>query len=401
MCRKHLEPILGKRKKQSTLCRWLIVLVVFSFVCNVQAQDTNTTKPTKRTTDTSHKKVTTTIPKAVVPPKKDSAIRRRTPTVGTNSNVVKDTSTHRKAVTQATKAKPDSSAKKKALAPTHVFSQKAKDSIAKRNAAIANGEGLNVANGKQPFFQKVDPLFEKAIMVPHLPLKEKAFFIMDELHTYEAKDILFFIVCGLFLLYGIVRTAFPKYTDSLFRNLFAFSSIDKSDTNMGQNNLPSLLMNILFCLSLGLLSALMIEQVKPLSFPLWQIWLFGSIVLASIYLVKFLTIYLSGWIFNASSDASAYMYVVFLVNKIIGVLCLPAILILAFANNPLLNQYIATIGSILLIVLLLYRYVVTFSVIARNLQLNALHFFLYLCSVEIIPILVLYKLFFKDLIHKI
>lgn len=255
-----------------------------------------------------------------------------------------------------------------------------------------------VASIKTPFVKKADPLWEKTLSVPYLPLKAKAIYVMDEEHQFQSKDLLFYIVCGLFLMFGIVRSAFPKYSDGLFQNLFSFS-VNKSESSLGQNNLPSLLLNLLFCVSVGLITTLLLVQNKEPNEEFWRIWLLVSGALGIIYLVKFLTIFLSGWVFNASEDAHVYTYVVFTVNKIIGILCLPAILILAFAEQPQWNNMIITIGSIVLICLLLYRYIVTFSVIARNLQLNAFHFFLYLCSVEIIPMLILYKLFFKDLAH--
>lgn len=376
MLKGYWERYFGKNNR-ATIRIWFICALFFSCFY-VNAQQTNPKPAAKPKKDTTHKSATHRI---VVPVKKDS----------THHRVVKKDSLHVVNKPIVNSIKKDTARKKGTVATVNH-----RDSLSNKK----NVQGSTVAPGKKvPFVRKKDPLWEKTLEVPYLPLKAKPIYVMDEPHPYESKDILFFTVCGLFFIYGIIRTAFPKYTGSLFRNLVSFSSIDKSDYNMGQNNLPSLLLNILFCLSVGLLAALMLEEIKDTTYPIWQVWLAGSLVLAVIYFVKFVTIYTSGWIFNASTDANAYMYVVFMINKVIGVLSLPAILVFAFAENPVLNSYIVTIGGILLIVLLLYRYVVTFSVIARNLQLNALHFFLYLCSVEIIPILVLYKLFSKDLVN--
>lgn len=388
MCKKHLFGFqISEKGKNNPIVRFVMFVVVlsFAFLQVAHAQQTQTTQKPK--TGTTLKPRSDSAPiHTTAKPKKDTTHHQATvqqkPAASTNTNKPQRT---------------DSLVKKKNT--TVIIPNQRKDSTITAVHPIhrATTDSAPKAAAHPATTHPNRDLWAKTLTVPYLPLKAKPIFVMDEPHPYESKDLLFFMVCGLFILYGIVRTAFPKYTDSLFQNLVSFSSIGKSDTNMGQNNLPSLLLNILFCLSLGLLGTLIIQQTKDVSLPFWQIWLLGSAVLGTIYLVKSLTIYLSGWIFNASVDARSYMYVVFMVNKIIGVLSLPAILIFAFAENPQLNQYIITIGSILLIVLLLYRYVVTFSLMARNLQLNALHFFLYLCSVEIIPILILYKLFFKDL----
>ena len=45
---------------------------------------------------------------------------------------------------------------------------------------------------------------------------------------------------------------------------------------------------------------------------------------------KFAVIQLTGWIFNAKEPATTYSFIVFLVNKIIGLVLLPLLLLLAF-----------------------------------------------------------------------
>ena len=378
---------LGKHTCRAFYHKAFIVLLVTFLLGLMGHIDAQTTNPIKKASSTHTTK-----------PKKDS-LHAKNAIPKVRSHIKTDTTkkTIKKIVTPSVAQKTSSLVKIDSAAIK-------KNKIAPKTKSHSN-PSLNalavtqVADLPQKQIHKKDLLWEKITAVPYLPLKAKPIYVMDEPHPYESKDVLFFTVCGLMLLFGLVRTAFPKYTGSLFKNLISFSAIDKSDYSMGQNNLPSLLLNILFCLSAGLLAALIIDQLGVTQYALWQIWLAGSLALAAIYFVKFITIYASGWVFNASPDANAYMYVVFLINKLIGVLCLPAILIFAFSENPVLNNYIITIGSILLIVLLIYRYIITFSVIARNLQLNAFHFFLYLCSVEIIPILLLYKLFSKDLIN--
>jgi hypothetical protein len=44
------------------------------------------------------------------------------------------------------------------------------------------------------------------------------------------------------------------------------------------------------------------------------------------------------------------------------------------------------------LILFLYRYLFSFGIIRSNLKVSALHFFLYLCAVELLPLLLIYKL---------
>jgi hypothetical protein len=95
-------------------------------------------------------------------------------------------------------------------------------------------------------------------------------------------------------------------------------------------------------------------------------------------------------------EAVAYNYIVFLVNKIIGIVVLPLILLLAFPTENFIAA--ATIVTTAVVaILLIYRYAVSLSIIRSNVKVSPLHFFIYLCAIEIIPILIIYKIAFLKL----
>ncbi|HVZ25609.1 MAG TPA: DUF4271 domain-containing protein, partial [Sediminibacterium sp.] len=80
-----------------------------------------------------------------------------------------------------------------------------------------------------------------------------------------------------------------------------------------------------------------------------------------------------------------------LVNKIIGILLVPFLVIMAFASFSFV-QVAITVSVIILGLLLLYRYWVSFTSLHPRLQVNAFHFLLYLCAVELLPLVLIYKL---------
>ncbi|MFX5793321.1 DUF4271 domain-containing protein [Acinetobacter baumannii] len=51
-----------------------------------------------------------------------------------------------------------------------------------------------------------------------------------------------------------------------------------------------------------------------------------------------------------------------------------------------------TAGIVIICLLFVYRYLVSFGSLRNDLKLNIFHFFLYLCAVEITPMVLLYKL---------
>jgi hypothetical protein len=153
-------------------------------------------------------------------------------------------------------------------------------------------------------------------------------------------------------------------------------------------------MNILFFISGGIYIGLIAQNANYTSISFWELLLFCAVILSAIYAVKFLFLRFSGWVFNVKAASSTYIFIVFMINKIIGILLIPFLLILAFSSPAIVQT--ATILSLILVgILLLYRYLISMGTIRQDLKVNALHFFLYLCAVEVLPLLLIYKFLFN------
>ncbi len=140
----------------------------------------------------------------------------------------------------------------------------------------------------------------------------------------------------------------------------------------------------------GLYLTLMVRYKGISDIPFWWLASGSAAVLLVVYLGKYLFLLFTGWVFNNKEAAVSYVFVVFLVNKILGVLLVPFLLILAFAQ-PQLVQISVTLSIGLVLLLLGYRYWVSFVGLRSKLKVNALHFLLYLCAVELLPLALIYK----------
>lgn len=226
---------------------------------------------------------------------------------------------------------------------------------------------------------------------PYLPLHKKAVYMLINYHKRESKDELFYLSAGLVFILAFIRVAFPRYFKNLFNSFFQTSlRLKQTREQLLQDNLASLLSNLLFVLSTSLYAALVIrfQQWAPVGF--WWLALYGAALLALVYLGKYLFLRFAGWIFNSKEAAAGYIFIVFLVNKVIGILLVPFLLIVAFAAVPVAGVAL-TVSAVLIGLLFLYRYMVSFTTIRSNLKVNALHFFLYLCAGELLPLLLIYK----------
>ncbi len=234
--------------------------------------------------------------------------------------------------------------------------------------------------------------YAKYLTHPYLPLTQKPMFMISDFRERRTLDDLFYLLMGVLLLVAFIRSAFPRYFKNLFVLFFQTSLRQKQTRDqLLQDNLGSVFVNLLFIVSTSIYGALIIRHREWLDYPFWHVIFFGAGLLAVVYFGKFLFLQFAGWVFNSREAAMNYTFTVFLVNKVLGVSLVPFLFFMAFATTSL-KEVAFTISVGLTGLLLLYRYVVSFTTIRNTLKVNALHFFLYLCAVEILPLLVLYKL---------
>jgi hypothetical protein len=95
--------------------------------------------------------------------------------------------------------------------------------------------------------------------------------------------------------------------------------------------------------------------------------------------------------------ANSYIFIVFIIHKMIGIFLLPFLILLAFAQGDVYTVGI-TLSWFMVAGLMVYRIILTFAAIRNQVKVNPFHFFLYICAFEIAPLLLIYKallLFFR------
>lgn len=239
--------------------------------------------------------------------------------------------------------------------------------------------------------------YQKIATHPYLPLNKPAIFMIVEYKAKSTKDALFYTVVLLVALLGFIKNVFPKYFQNLFK-LFFQTSLRQKQTKeqLAQDSFASLLINLLFLLSTGLFITLVISFYQWADLPFWLLYGYVTAILAVIYLGKYLFISFAGWVFNNRSAAASYLFLVAVVNRIMGVVLLPLTILLAFSIQPI-ALVVLTIAFGVVTLLFIYRYIVSFGLLRSDLQLNPFHFFLYLCAVEILPMALIYKVLVDNL----
>ncbi len=210
----------------------------------------------------------------------------------------------------------------------------------------------------------------------------------------QDSDLIFYVLIFIIFFLAMIKNSFPKYFSSIFSLSFqaTFRQTQTRD-QMSQNFFPAFMLNVLFILSGGLFITLVAVFYKWTAIPFWQLFIYSTTILGIIYSVKYFVILFTGWVFNASDSAAEYGFIVFLINKLIGVLFIPILFVIAYSTDEI-KKIVITVALCIAVLLLALRYLVSLARIRRNLNLTALHFFIYLCAVEIMPLLIIYKLLF-------
>ena len=158
-----------------------------------------------------------------------------------------------------------------------------------------------------------------------------------------------------------------------------------------QNPLPSLFLNGFFVVTGGLYACFILRYFNVAAdLGFWELWLYSSFLLSVIYMMKFGGVKLAGWLFNKNEAATSYIFIVFMTNKILGIIVLPFLVLLAFGTAAIYP--FALIVSITAVAcLFLYRFYLSVGIIRSQAHVNLLHFFLYLFAFEALPLLILFK----------
>jgi hypothetical protein len=205
-------------------------------------------------------------------------------------------------------------------------------------------------------------------------------------------DLVFYLLAAIALMLGCFRYFYTRYFNNLFRVFFNASLRQSQLTDqLIQAKLPSLLFNILFILAGGIYIFLVLRYYQQRSADnFWSVLLYCTLSLAAIYLVKFVTVKFTGWLTGFRQATNTYVFIIFLINKILGILLIPFCVIIAFAG-PELTTAAVMISLLLICLMLLLRFFRSYGLLQHQLKISRFHFFVYVIGIEVLPVLLIYK----------
>lgn len=208
----------------------------------------------------------------------------------------------------------------------------------------------------------------------------------------DNKQPFFYLIVFLFLVLGITRSLYSRYFNTLFRVFFNTSLRQNQLTDqLEQAKIPSLIFNIFFVTTAGLYSYFLLHYFYSNHEKLdWYVLFVCISAVAIAYLVKYLSLKFTGWVSNYGAETDKYIFIIFLLNKVIGIFLLPIISFMAFSTYQIAS-YAILISFIFIAILFIIRFFRSYSLLQNRLKISGFHFFLYIVALELLPIVLIYK----------
>lgn len=212
-------------------------------------------------------------------------------------------------------------------------------------------------------------------------------------NVIERKNVWLLVIVGLLLItFAILKNAFSKELKAFV--LSFFYNRDLANLNREERvgfSWASLFLFIQFGFILGLFCYLAIDylDIFPTNDRL-EMFFFFSILIVALYLLKLGLLRLVGFIFNLQKPFAEYATILCLSYFNASLLFIP--IVVGFCLSPIkYGDFYLVLGAGLLFVIFLVQFIrALFNILSRY-RFSKVYLFLYLCTLEISPILILIK----------
>lgn len=203
--------------------------------------------------------------------------------------------------------------------------------------------------------------------------------------------ILFLIIASLIVL-AWFRIFFNKYLSLLFHSVISYANSWKLfESGSASTQRISFFLNLLFVVNLSLTIYILLTYFGIMPYSYSGLELYGIIagIIAVIYIGKFLIYSFLGSVFNAEIITKEYLHSVFLYNKVLGIFLLVINIAIPYISSNMTKPSMI-MAFVVFFIFLLFRLIRGFQISAKN-NVSIFYLILYLCILEILPVLMVSK----------
>lgn len=200
------------------------------------------------------------------------------------------------------------------------------------------------------------------------------------------------ILFSLFLL-ASVKFLFGKYLSKLVESVFNSHTANNLFLEKNINMVKgSAIINLLFVVNISLFAVNILNQNTISSVQEYGFKEFTLIFIAvlSLYIGKVVVVRSLGYVFKGNNESKEYVFTTFLYNKNLGLFLFPVIIALPFVQAHAV-RWLMYIGVFMIFFFFVLRIARGLKILFRK-HVSIFYMILYLCALEIFPLLMIYKL---------
>jgi len=245
-----------------------------------------------------------------------------------------------------------------------------------------------ITNQNNPFEIK-KPTFSSPKKTTVKPIKKPETAAFQPLSGKFKLWMTILLVTILTVLVNIYKSVLAKvYRSFLNDNFLKMVHRDYGTVTM----IPYLILYAFSLILIGTFLFVVLNHYEIAVFSTTILNLFASIgAVFAIFMIKHLVLQIVGSIFPISKEIEQYSFTIIIFGIMVGFFLMPAILLITYAPS---NLTITLIYGTFIVISMIYLYRILRSLFIglKYISLHKFHFFVYLCTIEIAPLLVLIKL---------
>ncbi len=213
----------------------------------------------------------------------------------------------------------------------------------------------------------------------------------------EYDSFLFTVMMICLILLAILLTLFRGLFAKIYRAIFSDNMLNQLYRENAGKSLPFIIMYCFFFVNLAVFLFLLLRHYGLSNPPSYWGYL-GKFILgiSGVFVLKHLVLSLIAYIFPVEKEVQLYSFTIMIFSIMIGLVLSPINLFLAYA--PIyVTQGLLYLTFAIIIGLYGLRTLRGLFMTNKYLLFHKFHFLLYICTVEIAPVLVLAKLIIKQL----
>ena len=200
------------------------------------------------------------------------------------------------------------------------------------------------------------------------------------------------IIIGLLVYTAILNTVMGKDFESVWQSFYSKRMLSQVSKEEGLiNSWTFLALFLLFGLTFGLfLYQFAASRHVYYSISGFQLFISLSFIILTLFAVKFLILKFIGFVFNINKLVSEYLSVLYVTYFNIAFVFLPVAVCFSLLSDKLI-PYILALAFMLVVFIFIWQYLRSSVNIISSILFHKFYLFVYLCALEICPILILIK----------